>query len=134
MLSTKVTIKDQDLKQKKTNGYPMGSTRQVCHVLPREIFFYAETLLIMLEDSVLLNLPYWGQLNIDLYFLRPRQLKSVSEGKRILFDAFLPIVQTKATENEQSLHWHLQETNLLWNNYCNNFQNTFNIICMEYIT
>lgn len=58
MLSTKVTIKDQDLKQKKTNGYPMGSTRQVCHVLPREIFFYAETLLIMLEDSVLLNLPY----------------------------------------------------------------------------
>jgi len=32
-----------------------------------------------------------------------------------------------------SLHWHLQETNVLLNNYCDNFQNTYNI-CMESIT
>ena len=27
------------LKQKRANGYPVGSTRQVCHVLPRELYF-----------------------------------------------------------------------------------------------
>jgi len=39
MLCTKITIKDLDFEQKRTKGYLMGSARQVCHVLLRELSF-----------------------------------------------------------------------------------------------
>jgi len=37
MLSTKITIKDRDFKQKKTKGNQLGSTRQACHVFLKEL-------------------------------------------------------------------------------------------------
>ena len=45
MLSKNITIKDLDFKQKRANDCPVRQTRQVCHVLPRELFLLFKNVL-----------------------------------------------------------------------------------------
>ena len=56
MLCTKITTKDHDLKQRMTKNNEMGSTRQVCLLLLRELSFQFSYSLEELESQNVLNI------------------------------------------------------------------------------